>query len=198
MEVKILQETGYIQALQGLALSFYDHKVPFNEWWTDERRDKAAKRSIKQAWMQGGHNKFLESIICHIYIKAPRCFWSEYDTYRAGVTKQSSSTMHTLDKRLAEKEDFTDNVEPFMLDGFNQVIVNYWDIEHRMFKDISYLKDNLPEGWLQERVVMLSYKTLQNILMQRKGHRLKYWDWHRDALLQQLLSPSMVYKEETK
>jgi len=196
MNIQILEENGYESALFGMSLSFYDHKIPLKEFWTNERKEKAKKRARLLAFKQGGHNKFLESIVCHIFIQASRSFWQEYDTYRVGVTKQSSSTMHTLSKRFVTHEDFEANTISLTIWAFNNVLGNYKNSNHPHYKDITYIKDNLPEGWLQERIVMVNYKTLQNILYQREGHRLKYWQEHKQEILSQLEHPELVYATE--
>jgi len=192
MEVKVLYESGYEEALLGMSLSFYDHDIPLDEFWTDDKFVKASKRARKLAFKQGGHNKFLESIIICIYIKASRSFWSEFDTYRVGMTKQSSSTMHTLDKRPVTEDDFEIGTSEESIRAFNSYLLRYKDKEDSNYKNITYLKNNLPEGWLQERIITTNYKVLQNIIYQRKGHRLKYWNHFISTTLQNCGFPELL------
>ncbi len=221
MQVKVLKEAGYEEALLGLSLSFYDHKMPLVDWnvldvkyvvnpleyhrsivkndwyfWTDEKYKRAAHRAKALAFKGGGHNKFLESITVWLYIQAPRCWWSEYDTYRVGMTKNSSSTMHTLDKREVEALDFEEGVSEIAIREFNYCLEQYKNPLSMYYKDITRLKLNLPEGWLQERQITTNYMTLQNILNQREGHRLRFWNTHRDELLAQLSYPELLIPEE--
>ena len=100
MLVKILNECGYEESLLGLSLSFYDHVIPLEEFWTEEKKEKAKKRAAALAFRGGGHNKFLASIFVWLYVQAPRCWWSEYDTYKVATTANSSSTMHTLNHHI--------------------------------------------------------------------------------------------------
>jgi hypothetical protein len=51
---------------------------------------------------------------------------------------------------------------------------------------------NLPEGWLQERQICTNYDTLRNILNQREGHRLKFWNVHNTEILSQLDHPELI------
>lgn len=192
MEIKVLNENGLDSALLGLSLSYYDHAEPLGTWWTQEKFDKAMKRAKILAHNQGGHNKFIESLTVEIYIQAARSFWSEFDTYRVGMTKQSSSTMHTLDKRYVTTDDFETGTAQFMVDGFNLCLQDYKNPDHIHYKDITILKDNLPEGWLQERVVVTNYKTLQNIYWQREKHRLRYWRQFNEECLKQLQFPEFI------
>jgi len=219
MFVKVLREAGYEEALMGLSLSFYDHKIPLIDWehplislnlyrlfqdligiddktfWTTERFERAEKRARALAFKGGGHNKFLESIVVWLYIQAPRSFWSEFDTYRIGMTKNSSSTMHTLDKRNVDFDDFESGTTLESIEAFNKSLDNYRNpLLESTYKNITLLKNNLPEGWLQERQICTNYMTLQNIVRQRDGHRLKYWNnYFKEALKEQLQHHELVF-----
>jgi thymidylate synthase ThyX len=175
MQIDILGEYGYDHALLGMSLSYYDHKEPISTWWNEEKKQKADKRAKLLAGKDGGHNKFLEHITVYLYIQAARSFWSEFDTYRVGMSKQSSSTMHTLDKRETEHFDYERGTSIHSRNAFNSCLLDYRDPNSLHYKDVTRLKDNLPEGWLQEREIVTNYKTIRNIYKQRLGHRLKYW-----------------------
>jgi len=92
MDVKILEEAGYKHALYGISLS-YNKDI--------ENMEKVSKSLCK---LDGGHNKFLESIVVWLEINAARYWWQEFDTYRVGITKQS--------------ECFDDKTEILTLDGW--------------------------------------------------------------------------------
>lgn len=196
MIVNILNESGYDEALLGLSLSFYDHAIPLDIFWDDEKKERAKRRAKALAFKGGGHNKFLESIQVWVYIQAARSFWSEFDTYRVGMTKQSSSTMHTLDKREVYCDDFESNTSHMLIENFNQVLECYKNPQSPYYKDITALKSNLPEGWLQERMICANYMVLQNICRQREGHRLKYWKQFIDSIREQIKHPEFIFKDE--
>jgi|APCry1669188910_1035180.scaffolds.fasta_scaffold00028_91 hypothetical protein len=88
MKVRIMKECGYEESLYGLSLSFKDREITFKDWWTAERFKKLSSKATIQHKMDGGHNKFLESIQMWVEVEAPRGWWSEFDTYRL-ATKQS-------------------------------------------------------------------------------------------------------------
>lgn len=190
MKILKLEEAGYESALKGLALSFYDHQIPFEEFWTPERRERSAHRLEALAFRGGGHNKALASIFTWWFIQAPRCWWSEYDTYKVATTANSASTMHTLDKRLVTLDDFEVGTSQYLIEGFNTELRI-----HQASKDVTKLKMNLPEGWLQERQVCINYMTLQNILRQRAGHRLKMWQTFHEQVLAQVEHPELIWKQ---
>lgn len=53
------------------------------------------------------HAKYLRMINVTCDITAPRFWWTEFDTYRVGVEKNSCSTMHTIHKKPFDREDFS-------------------------------------------------------------------------------------------
>lgn len=184
MKVKILEECGYERALRGMAYSFKDRAEDPDTWWA-EQKDRAEQRAPKLASMDGGHNKFLESIGLYIDIEAPRAFWSEFDTYRVGTTKQSESTMHTLSKRGPRRTDFEEGTHDSVINAFHAV----WQ---ESGGDINTLKMNLPEGYLQRRMVCTNYKVLRNIIIQREGHRLKGWKVFCEEIRNQVAHPEFL------
>jgi len=192
VKVIVLSENGYDEALLGMSLSFYDHAVPLEDWWTDEKKERAVQRALALSDRFGGHNKFLESINVQLYIQACRSFWSEFDTYRVGMSKNSASTMHTLSKRLVTEQDFEIGTTQASIDALNYCIADYNDSTSIFYKDIARLKNNLPEGWLQERQVSTNYMTIFNITRQRNAHRLKYWKILLENLQEQLEHPELI------
>lgn len=111
-------------------------------------------------------------------IKAPLYWWNEFDTYRFGVSKNSDSTMHTLLKSEITAEDFcfdewrdeeTGDL-PAPLERFID-----WLESWRKVKDIQAMKEVLPSGYYQTRIVTCSYQALRHMYQARKNHRLKEW-----------------------
>lgn len=184
MKVTVLQEAGFEEALRGMAYSYHDRGVPVDSWWATQRF-KSISRADKLAHMEGGHNKFLESIQVWIDVEASRAWWSEMDTYRVGTTKQSESTMHTLAKRQPTEDDFEVGTMPIVIEAFKKV----WEAAEG---NINVLKMNLPEGFLQRRIVCTNYKVLRNIYKQRRGHRLKSWDIFLDLVVSQIENPKFI------
>lgn len=195
MLVQVLEEHGHETARLGMALSYYDHTTPLQDWWNDEKQQRAVKRAASLSHKGGGHSKFLESIQVWIYVQASRDFWSEFDTYRVGITKQSSSTMHTLDKRQVTLDDFEEGVSVEAVEAFNMCLKDYKNPDSPHYKDVSRLKKNLPEGWLQERVINTNYKCLQNIITQRHNHRLRQWSIFCEAVLKQIRHPEFLWQD---
>lgn len=172
MEVKILKECGYEEAMLGISLSY------------NSSLDRMPKRAELLAPMDRGHNKFLESIVVWMDIDAPRYWWSQFDTYRIGVTKQSESTMHTLTKRELTQDDFEDAIVPSVLAILNGFISD---------GDTLAAKAHLPEAFLQRRIVCTNYKSLRAVVSQRKEHKLPQWQTLIRACAAQLSHPQYVF-----
>lgn len=121
--------------------------------------------------------KHIRQIIVWFEIDAPLYWWSEFDTYRIGVEKESESTMHTLLKSeiISESFDFDEWMDeegnlPDWTTGFVE------DLErHRKTATKRGIKQLLPCGYRQGRVVMASYEALRNMYQARKNHELKEW-----------------------
>ena len=184
MQVKVIEEHGHESALRGMAYSFKDRADDPDTWW-QEKKGRAEERAPKLAPKDGGHNKFLESMVVWIDVEASRAFWSEFDTYRVGTTKQSESTMHTLGKRPPKLSDFEEGTHP-------HTVLQFQVVWQQAKGDINILKMNLPEGFLQRRLVCTNYKVLRNIIAQREGHRLKWWKVFIDEVMAQVQHPEYL------
>jgi hypothetical protein len=182
MRVRVRQEAGYDLALEGIGYSYNMEDI-----------ERLKKVSEKLAPKDGGHNKFLESIVVWLDIDAPRYWWSEFDTYRIGVTKQSESTMHTITHRHLTQNDFADEIYEDTLKRLNDAITLYNVVEKNMKEDLfREIKNNLPEGFLQRRMVCTNYKVLKHMMAQRKQHRLHEWKFFVVAIMDQVEHPELL------
>ena len=183
MKVEIIGEAGFEEALYGIGLSYgLTSELPFIEFIDDDHLlSRVWDVSDRLCDKEDGHNKFLESMQLWISINAPRFLYSEIDTYRIS-TKQSESTMHTLTKRDLTQNDFEYNIPSFYLDHLNKRVKKVR--ENKI--EIDILKNDLPEGFLQTRIWNMSYKTLRNIIKQRRKHKLLQWRMFCDYMLRNI------------
>jgi hypothetical protein len=177
MKVSILNESGYQEAILGLSLS------------KGATIEAAIKVALKLSSMDGGHNKILESIVVWLDIDAPRYWWQEADTYRLS-TKQSASTMHTIQKRFLVQEDFDQPINMSTLGYINQLVAQY--TLTGAIEDLVKLKNELPEGFLQRRIWAVNYKCLRNILLQRTTHRLPHWKYFCRYIRENIQHPELL------
>ena len=174
MRYKVLHCAGYEQAVLGMMLSY--GKTSFDDFTaTDEDIDRVA---TKLAPMDGGHNKFLEQIQYWILIQAPLFWWKQADTYRVGISKSSESTMHKSWKNGLTQEMFETPIFQDTLNNLNKFIDEY-NAEKTTTERKAYLQDliigNLPDAYLQTRLLNVNAKCLRNMYFQRRDHKLKQW-----------------------
>ena len=189
---------GWTHAIRGL-------RNPMNSW---DRIDSDGEnlgvndKKLMTRLIEGGepHRKFLRQIMVSVDITAPLYWFKQFDTYRVGITENSTSTMHKLMAKPFEKSDFSFEkldgvIEDYWiserLDEFNKMreaYVNYdeliakGELHDITRKDIwDALIQMLPESYNQKRTVTMNYENLLNILKYRRGHRLDEWqkfcDW---------------------
>lgn len=174
MRYNVLHCAGYEQAVLGMMLSY--GKTSFDDFTaTDEDRDRVAK---KLAPMDGGHNKFLEQIQYWILIQAPLFWWKQADTYRVGISKSSESTMHKSWKNGLTQEMFETPIFQDTLNNLNNSIREYNSPivkpDRKKYLE-TLIIGNLPDGYLQTRLVNINAKSLRNMYFQRKDHKLSQW-----------------------
>lgn len=132
------------------------------------------------------HRKFLRQIMVSVDISAPIYWFKEFDTYRIGVTENSTSTMHKLTPKpitidCFEMDDFNCDLPMINCEKVWEVTISYLEalrINYNETKDKRYWKELirlLPESWLQTRTVTMNYENLLNMVHQRQNHKLSEW-----------------------
>lgn len=58
-------------------------------------------------------------------------------------------------------------------------------------------KRMLPESFMQRRIWNINYKTLRNIFLQRRNHRLPHWNIFLDSIREQLEFPELIAEKIT-
>ena len=180
MQIKTLEVAGIAPAIHGM-------RNPMDSWDRSDtipgligKNDKAL--SMKLASAGAEHAKHLRMVMVWADITAPRYWWQEFDTYRVGVEKVSCSTMHKLMARPLTINDFALDAVPAQLlakvvEELNEQMEEYKN-EHNEFARKTIWRgiiQQLPQGYLQKRTVMMSYAALRNMYRQRKGHKLNEW-----------------------
>lgn len=185
MIIETLEIAGFAPALLAM-------RNPMDSW---AKSDSAHKKvgikdmelSIRLQKAGPEHCKHLRQIMVWTNITAPRYWWNEFDTYRAGVEKVSCSTMHKLMSRPLKPSDFEN--DSFTVIDLQQIVESinsqmelYNNTEDFGLKQLIWrgIIQELPQSYLQKRTVMMSYAALRNIYRQRKGHKLKEWAQFRE------------------
>jgi hypothetical protein len=136
--------------------------------------DNAINRLSRLVVAGTDHSKAIRGTNVTFLIEAPRYWWQEFDTYRIGTnTLSSTSTMHKISSRPLTLDDFEGRiVNESVLYVINRAIT---DDKLSSQERLLIIKRNLPESYLQTRIVNINYQALRNIYFQRKLHRLPEW-----------------------
>lgn len=124
------------------------------------------------------HRKFLRQIFVSVDITAPAYFMAELDTYKIGVTRNSSSFQHKGTSKRFTIEDFEVDYEikevfEHTLDALNSLRDKY--IETKDYKYFRGIRQLLPQSYLYHSTITMNYENIFNMYHQRKHHKLTEW-----------------------
>lgn len=121
------------------------------------------------------HRKFLRQIFVSVDITAPRYWWTEFDTYKIGVTRNSCSTMHKLASTPITYDSFahSDLILTGLPETLEEIRKEYQNTNNKEL--FIKLKSNLPESFLQKSTVTMNYENILTMYKQRHNHRLEEW-----------------------
>jgi hypothetical protein len=156
------EEHGLEKALKGLSLCYKNE---------DRTVDEMKVVARKLAGKGGGHDKFMRQIWIWVEVRAPLYWWKQFDQYKFAVT-QSESTMHTILKEEISEDDFEIAVSDTILMDLNNLRTLAAGGDKLAWRQ---LINNLPQGYLQARMITMNYATAHEIWKQRKDHKLVEW-----------------------
>lgn len=167
----------------------YSARNPMNSWAkSDSDLDKdilgISDLTLAQKLIKAGseHRKFMRQIFVSVDITAPAYFMAELDTYKIGITRNSSSFMHKGTSRPFELSDFEidDSNDNWNCVSWKNIIqtLNLVREKYLETKDNKYfrlLRQLLPNGYLYHSTITMNYENILNMIHQRKNHRLVEW-----------------------
>lgn len=174
----------------GWRAAFRGMRNPLNSWHLSDSifdlnllspilGDQDLKLAKKLILAGNEHAKFTRQIFITFDLTVPIYVWSEFDTYKIGVTRNSCSTMHKLGSRPLIKTDFEDELvsdEQLML--INSLQKEY--SETKNFEVVKQMKGHLNSSFLQKATISMNYQVARNIYFQRRNHRLNEWNNKED------------------
>lgn len=173
MTVKVLKEAGYDEAMLGISL---------NKMQPVENMPAVA---VKLAFAkEGSHRKFLRQISVWLQVTCPLYIWTELDTYKVGVTRNSASTMHTPLTHATLAHGCTDATTAAFYEAR--------EMFERGELDIQQYKANIPCGLLLTSVLSMNYESLRTIIKDRRNHKLPEWQVFCNQVLLQLEHPELL------
>lgn len=138
------------------------------------------------------HRKYLRQIFVSMDITAPSYWYSEFDTYKVGVTRNSCSFMH---KGLSEPFTVTKFSRHFMDEQTTSVWSTIVDELNRLRDIFNETKDPyvfqeirnlLPSGYNIKSTITCNYENIVNMIEWRSDHRLVEWREFCETMLNEL------------
>lgn len=169
----VLREAGFEESMLGLSLNKLQD--PANMPPVAEKLSKAEA---------GSHRKFMRQICVWIYVKAPLAWFCEFDAYKVGTVRNSSSTMH----RPKLHASFHPLTSLESIAAFEHVLEAY----EGGGVDVETLKYSTPAGVMLSSVVSLNYEVLRTMFKDRHNHRLSAWREFCESIKSQLQHPELL------
>lgn len=175
-----LQVYGFESAMRGM-------RNPLNSWDKNDTTDiyigdNDLDLLLRLCKAGADHRKVLRQMLVSFDVTAPLYWWKEFDTYKVGVTANSTSTMHKLCSRPLTVHDFSfedmheqEWIVGVLLDNLNSRIRDYKaDMKQNksLWRTIIQL---LPCAYNQTRTITCNYENILNMYQQRKHHKLSEW-----------------------
>ena len=142
------------------------------------------------------HRKWNRMVTVTMDITAPLYWWKEYDTYKVGTVANSRSTMHKIQAKEFELDDFSrdhlyEEENGWIEDEYGYKwccaptclettinTLNAYRYQYNKTKDKKYwwqMIQLLPSSYNQKRTVHLNYEVLGTMYHQRRHHKLDEW-----------------------
>lgn len=108
-------------------------------------------------------------------------WWKEFDTYKVGITANSTSTMHKIHSKPFEINDFSHDQLDFpgmeVLKGLIAHLERLRESYNQTKNKAEWYRiiQLLPSSYNQFRTCTMTYENLVNIYRARKSHKLDEW-----------------------
>ena len=156
---------------ESIMRSGYPMRTHVGAMYHEDFKESDTKRAIKLANAGAGHSNFLKSIIVQMDVEAPQYVWMQIERYQFFTITSSQSKMHRL-MQMDLDQQFLDGC----FDSISCKNIKGWIELYKQDKcDLEDVLNNVPMGLELTAGVSTNYLCLQNMIRQRKNHRLKFW-----------------------
>lgn len=134
--------------------------------------------ALREAKSGGSHAKFLRMITVTAKITAPWRWWSEFDTYKVGTVRLSTSLQHSAHKGFAQDDfDWKGSEQDLqnIIDRLNGHAKEMRNHPESRSDALVRLRDEVPGCYLYASLVQLNYQVLKAMYNDRKNHVMPEW-----------------------
>ena len=188
-----------IVSVSGAEAAFRGMRNPMNSWsksdsgiMFDEKAEEfvfvpgANDVDLAHRLYEAGaeHRKYLRMMHIQMDVVANQVWWSEFDTYKVGTTRNSCSKMHKIHAKEFTIDDFShegitecgENVEwvfSMHIRECEHLRVMYNETHEKKYWRA--LIEMLPESYNMRATIDFDYETAIRIIRQREGHKMEEW-----------------------
>ena len=196
IKIKNIQATGWESAIRGMRNPMNSWSKSDSRWFYTAPDGYTAIPGDNEVYCIGpndrdlmlrlcaagtDHRKFMRMMIVYMDITAPLYWWKEFDTYKVGTVANSCSTMHKIQEKEFDINDFShEHLSPEGVRLLERTI-KFLNCSRELFNQDKRKEDwwemiqLLPSSYNQRRTVMLNYEVLANIYPARRNHKLDEW-----------------------
>ena len=194
IKVENIETWGFEHAIRGM-------RNPLNSWdkrdsyWDDYpyehivlgRNDLDLMKRLYKAGTE--HRKYLRQIFVSLDITAPLYWFKEFDTYKVGTVANSCSTMHKIQDKFFDVDDFScehlqefwDSPDAEYREALKTTIRALNNAREKYIKTHDkkywwYMIQLLPTSYNQKRTITMNYENVITMIKQRTGHKLDEWN----------------------
>lgn len=185
-----------------------------NSWESHNKSDStldetfklgSADRVLCEKLINAGpdHGKFLRQLPIILDFSGPEYFLKEFDTYKVGTARNSTSMMHTLGR-----EEF--NADMFSVEDLHPLVVkdmililnarrSEWiEAKRRKGPEAQAWRamiQSVPQSWNYRSLWSGNYQVLRNMYFGRRNHRLREWRQFCDMIVKELPYAELITYE---
>lgn len=198
--------------VEGWAAAIRGMRNPMNSWDKSDTKFEGAygvihtvnlgenDRALAMKLVKAGpvHAKFRRMINVTFDITAPLYWWKEFDTYKVGTVRNSCSTMHKIQAKRFELDDFSEeHLNENSIDVLFRIIriLNEYRTEYLRNSDKTawwQMIQLLPSSYNQRSTIQLNYEVLAHMYHDRRAHKLDEWrafcDWIKTLPYSELIT----------
>lgn len=186
IKVDQIHISGILSAVRGMRNPMNSHSL--SDTVGSEIGPNDLKLMMHLSEAGSDHAKYLRMMVVYMDITAPMYWWKEFDTYKVGTVRNSSSTMHKIHARPLSLNDFShEHLHGGALASLRLTISTLNSERERFIKTNDkdawwQMIQLLPSSYNQTATVMLNYQVLKNIYHSRRHHKLDEWRHFCDVI----------------
>ncbi len=189
---------------QGVRNSWESHNKSDSLLSTDSFELGSADEILCNKLINAGadHGKFLRQLPVILDFTGPEYFLKEFDTYKVGTARNSTSMMHTLGREEFSAEMFSvEDLEEWDVKDMLLILNarrNAW-IEAKRRKGPEAqawraMLQSVPQSWNYRSLWSGNYQVLRNMYFGRRNHRLREWRQFCEMVEQMPYSQLITYE----